>query len=78
MHPQSLAEGGGKESDAIEGMEIATRSKVSDQGSAERTVPKRKVSSPPHSSNGHSPSESSSSPVKKKKKPGAVNNSKDQ
>uniref|UniRef100_A0A671T5B9 Protein kinase C-binding protein 1-like n=1 Tax=Sinocyclocheilus anshuiensis TaxID=1608454 RepID=A0A671T5B9_9TELE len=55
-------------------MEIATRSK----GSAERTVPKRKVSSPPHSSNGHSPSESSSSPVKKKKKPGAVNNSKDQ
>uniref|UniRef100_A0A672SH41 Zinc finger MYND-type containing 8 n=1 Tax=Sinocyclocheilus grahami TaxID=75366 RepID=A0A672SH41_SINGR len=59
-------------------MEIATRSKVSDQGSAERTVPKRKVSSPPHSSNGHSPSESSSTPVKKKKKPGAVNNSKDQ
>uniref|UniRef100_A0A673KCL7 Protein kinase C-binding protein 1-like n=1 Tax=Sinocyclocheilus rhinocerous TaxID=307959 RepID=A0A673KCL7_9TELE len=78
FHCGSLAEGGGKESDAIEGMEIATRSKVSDQGSAERTVPKRKVSSPPHSSNGHSPSESSSSPVKKKKKPGAVNNSKDQ
>ncbi|XP_067287799.1 MYND-type zinc finger-containing chromatin reader ZMYND8 isoform X4 [Pseudorasbora parva] len=78
MHPQSLAEGEGKESDAIEGMEIATRSKVSDQGSAERTVPKRKVSSPPHSSNGHSPSETSSSPVKKKKKPGAVNSSKDQ
>ncbi|XP_059393090.1 MYND-type zinc finger-containing chromatin reader ZMYND8-like isoform X5 [Carassius carassius] len=73
-----LVEGGGKESDATEGMEIATRSKVSDQGSAERTVPKRKVSSPPHSSNGHSPSETSSSPVKKKKKPGAVNNSKDQ
>ncbi|XP_073772754.1 MYND-type zinc finger-containing chromatin reader ZMYND8 isoform X6 [Danio rerio] len=59
-------------------MEIATRSKVSDQGSTERTVPKRKVSSPPHSSNGHSPSESSPSPVKKKKKPGAVNSSKDQ
>ncbi|KAG1949353.1 protein kinase C-binding protein 1 isoform X3 [Pimephales promelas] len=78
MHPQSLAEGEGKESDAIEGMEIATRSKVSDQGPAERTVPKRKVSSPPHSSNGHSPSESSSSPAKKKKKPGAVNSSKDQ
>uniref|UniRef100_A0A8C1L2J2 Zinc finger, MYND-type containing 8 n=1 Tax=Cyprinus carpio TaxID=7962 RepID=A0A8C1L2J2_CYPCA len=77
-HCGSLAEGGGKESDAIEGMEIATRSKVSDQGSAERTIPKRKVSSPPHSSNGHSPSETSSSPVKKKKKPGAVNNSKDQ
>uniref|UniRef100_A0A8C2IEY7 Zinc finger, MYND-type containing 8 n=1 Tax=Cyprinus carpio TaxID=7962 RepID=A0A8C2IEY7_CYPCA len=90
-HCASLAEGGGKESDAIEGMEIATRSKgengpsshlfphsISDQGSVERTVPKRKVSSPPHSSNGHSPSETSSSPVKKKKKPGAVNNSKDQ
>uniref|UniRef100_A0A672SJV3 Zinc finger MYND-type containing 8 n=1 Tax=Sinocyclocheilus grahami TaxID=75366 RepID=A0A672SJV3_SINGR len=91
FHCGSLAEGG-KESDAIERMEIATRSKgenfcvsnlshccaVSDQGSAERTVPKRKVSSPPHSSNGHSPSESSSTPVKKKKKPGAVNNSKDQ
>uniref|UniRef100_A0A671T592 Protein kinase C-binding protein 1-like n=1 Tax=Sinocyclocheilus anshuiensis TaxID=1608454 RepID=A0A671T592_9TELE len=77
FHCGSLAEGG-KESDAIARMEIATRSKVSDQGSAERTVPKRKVSSPPHSSNGHSPSESSSSPVKKKKKPGAVNNSKDQ
>ncbi|XP_056323905.1 MYND-type zinc finger-containing chromatin reader ZMYND8 isoform X2 [Danio aesculapii] len=59
-------------------MEIATRSKVSDQGSTERTVPKRKVSSPPHSSNGHSPSESSPSPVRKKKKPGAVNSSKDQ
>uniref|UniRef100_A0A671T7L1 Protein kinase C-binding protein 1-like n=1 Tax=Sinocyclocheilus anshuiensis TaxID=1608454 RepID=A0A671T7L1_9TELE len=73
FHCGSLAEGG-KESDAIARMEIATRSK----GSAERTVPKRKVSSPPHSSNGHSPSESSSSPVKKKKKPGAVNNSKDQ
>uniref|UniRef100_A0A8C1GGG3 Zinc finger, MYND-type containing 8 n=1 Tax=Cyprinus carpio TaxID=7962 RepID=A0A8C1GGG3_CYPCA len=77
FHCGSLAEGG-KESDAIERMEISTRSKVSDQGSAERTVPKRKVSSPPHSSNGHSPSESSSSPVKKKKKPGAINNSKDQ
>ncbi|XP_692886.6 MYND-type zinc finger-containing chromatin reader ZMYND8 isoform X2 [Danio rerio] len=78
MHPQSLAGGEGKESEATEGMEIATRSKVSDQGSTERTVPKRKVSSPPHSSNGHSPSESSPSPVKKKKKPGAVNSSKDQ
>ncbi|XP_051956920.1 protein kinase C-binding protein 1-like isoform X2 [Xyrauchen texanus] len=59
-------------------MEIATRSKVSDQGSVERTTAKRKVSSPPHSSNGHSPSEFNSGPVKKKKKPGAVNNSKDQ
>uniref|UniRef100_A0AAR2ISM1 Protein kinase C binding protein 1, like n=1 Tax=Pygocentrus nattereri TaxID=42514 RepID=A0AAR2ISM1_PYGNA len=59
-------------------MEIATRSKVSDSASAERTATKRKVPSPPHSSNGHSPSEASPSPVKKKKKPGAVNNSKDQ
>uniref|UniRef100_A0A3B4C405 Protein kinase C binding protein 1, like n=1 Tax=Pygocentrus nattereri TaxID=42514 RepID=A0A3B4C405_PYGNA len=75
------------ESDVNEGMEIATRSKafhicllctVSDSASAERTATKRKVPSPPHSSNGHSPSEASPSPVKKKKKPGAVNNSKDQ
>ncbi|KAM9443565.1 MYND-type zinc finger-containing chromatin reader ZMYND8 isoform 1-T1 [Clarias gariepinus] len=79
MHPQSLAEEEVKtESDVNEGMEIATRSKVSDPGSAERTAPKRKAPSPPHSSNGHSPSETSPSPVKKKKKPGAVNSSKDQ
>ncbi|KAF7693383.1 hypothetical protein HF521_008699 [Silurus meridionalis] len=79
MHPQSLAEEEVKtESDVIEGMEIATRSKVTDPGSAERTAPKRKATSPPHSSNGHSPSEASPSPVKKKKKPGAVNSSKDQ
>uniref|UniRef100_A0A674PS81 Protein kinase C binding protein 1, like n=1 Tax=Takifugu rubripes TaxID=31033 RepID=A0A674PS81_TAKRU len=39
----------------------------------------RKVSSPTHSSNGHSPTETSPSPLKKKKKPGGVNsNSKDQ
>ncbi|TSY83932.1 Protein kinase C-binding protein 1 [Bagarius yarrelli] len=66
------------ESDVTEGMEIATRSKVSDPGSVERTAPKRKAPSPPHSSNGHSSSEASPSPVKKKKKPGAVNSSKDQ
>ncbi|XP_072522669.1 MYND-type zinc finger-containing chromatin reader ZMYND8 isoform X2 [Salminus brasiliensis] len=59
-------------------MEIATRSKVSDSASVERTATKRKAPSPPHSSNGHSPSETSPSPVKKKKKPGAVNSSKDQ
>lgn len=50
-------------------------------GSADRPVApqKRKVSSPTHSSNGHSPSDTSPSPLKKKKKPGAVNsNSKDQ
>uniref|UniRef100_A0A8C1MBB9 Protein kinase C binding protein 1, like n=1 Tax=Cyprinus carpio TaxID=7962 RepID=A0A8C1MBB9_CYPCA len=39
---------------------------------------KRKAPSPPHSSNGHSPSETSPSPTKKKKKPGLVNTSKDQ
>ncbi|XP_066528083.1 MYND-type zinc finger-containing chromatin reader ZMYND8 isoform X2 [Hoplias malabaricus] len=59
-------------------MEIATRSKVSDAASVERTGTKRKAPSPPHSSNGHSPSEASPSPVKKKKKPGPVNSSKDQ
>uniref|UniRef100_A0A8C6Q7S7 Protein kinase C binding protein 1, like n=1 Tax=Nothobranchius furzeri TaxID=105023 RepID=A0A8C6Q7S7_NOTFU len=58
-------------------MDASVRSK----GSAERsTAPqKRKVTSPTHSSNGHSPSETSPSPLKKKKKPGAVNcNNKDQ
>uniref|UniRef100_A0A8C6W0K2 Protein kinase C binding protein 1, like n=1 Tax=Nothobranchius furzeri TaxID=105023 RepID=A0A8C6W0K2_NOTFU len=65
------------ESDVVEGMDASVRSK----GSAERsTAPqKRKVTSPTHSSNGHSPSETSPSPLKKKKKPGAVNcNNKDQ
>uniref|UniRef100_A0A673IKV2 Protein kinase C-binding protein 1-like n=1 Tax=Sinocyclocheilus rhinocerous TaxID=307959 RepID=A0A673IKV2_9TELE len=38
------------------------------------TAQKRKAPSPPHSSNGHSPSETSPSPTKKKKKPGLVNN----
>ncbi|XP_062401989.1 MYND-type zinc finger-containing chromatin reader ZMYND8 isoform X1 [Sardina pilchardus] len=68
------------ESDAVEGMEISTRSKVAgvESGSVDRTAQKRKVPSPPHSSNGHSPSETSPSPMKKKKKPGAVNSSKDQ
>ncbi|KAM9524210.1 MYND-type zinc finger-containing chromatin reader ZMYND8-like isoform 6-T8 [Salvelinus alpinus] len=79
MHPQSVAEEEVKtESDAVEGMEISTRSKVSVPGSVERAVQKRKVPSPSHSSNGHSPAETSSSPVKKKKKPGAVSSSKDQ
>uniref|UniRef100_A0A8C7DZ89 Zinc finger MYND-type containing 8 n=1 Tax=Oncorhynchus kisutch TaxID=8019 RepID=A0A8C7DZ89_ONCKI len=59
-------------------MEISTRSKVSVPGLVERAAQKRKVPSPPHSSNGHSPAETSSSPVKKKKKPGAVSSSKDQ
>ncbi|XP_028308336.1 protein kinase C-binding protein 1-like isoform X3 [Gouania willdenowi] len=64
------------ESDAVDGMDASVRSKVPDPpGSAERPVvpQKRKVSSPTHSSNGHSPSDSSPSPIKKKKKPGAVN-----
>ncbi|XP_019131633.1 protein kinase C-binding protein 1-like isoform X2 [Larimichthys crocea] len=70
------------ESDVVEGMDASVRSKVPDPpGSAERPVApqKRKVSSPTHSSNGHSPPDTSPSPLKKKKKPGAVNcNSKDQ
>ncbi|KAM9751839.1 MYND-type zinc finger-containing chromatin reader ZMYND8-like isoform 5-T6 [Menidia menidia] len=83
MHPQSLAEEEIKaESDVVEGMDASVRSKVPDPpGSAERSgaPQKRKVSSPTHSSNGHSPSDTSPSPLKKKKKPGAVNsNSKDQ
>nr|XP_046253401.1 protein kinase C-binding protein 1-like isoform X3 [Scatophagus argus] len=83
MHPQSLAEDEVKtESDVVEGMDASVRSKVPDPpGPAERLVApqKRKVSSPTHSSNGHSSSDTSPSPIKKKKKPGAVNcNSKDQ
>ncbi|KAG5835673.1 hypothetical protein ANANG_G00246510 [Anguilla anguilla] len=79
MHPQSLAEEEIKqESDVGEGMDISTRSKVSDLGSVEGSAQKRKLPSPPHSSNGHSSSETSPSPVKKKKKPGLVNNSKEQ
>ncbi|CAJ1084838.1 protein kinase C-binding protein 1-like isoform X1 [Xyrichtys novacula] len=70
------------ESDVVEGMDASARSKVPDPaGSAERpgAAQKRKVSSPTHSSNGHSPSDTSPSPIKKKKKPGAINsNSKDQ
>ncbi|KAM9506123.1 MYND-type zinc finger-containing chromatin reader ZMYND8-like isoform 1-T1 [Salvelinus alpinus] len=82
MHPQSLAEDEVQtESDVVEGMDVALRSKVSDPGSAERVLAtqKRKVSSPTHSSNGHYPSDTSPSPLKKKKKPGAVHsNNKDQ
>ncbi|XP_069579162.1 MYND-type zinc finger-containing chromatin reader ZMYND8-like isoform X1 [Brachyistius frenatus] len=83
MHPQSLAEEEIKtESDVVEGMDASVRSKVPDPpGLAERQVApqKRKVSSPTHSSNGHSPSDTSPSPIKKKKKPGALGcNNKDQ
>ncbi|XP_054631253.1 MYND-type zinc finger-containing chromatin reader ZMYND8-like isoform X1 [Dunckerocampus dactyliophorus] len=70
------------ESDVVEGMDTPVRSKAPDaSGSAERSLApqKRRVSSPTHSSNGHSPSDTSPSPLKKKKKPGAMNsNNKDQ
>ncbi|XP_041639581.1 protein kinase C-binding protein 1 isoform X2 [Cheilinus undulatus] len=59
-------------------MEMSTRSKVSDAGSAEKMTQKRKMPSPSHSSNGHSSAETSPCPVKKKKKPGALSSSKDQ
>uniref|UniRef100_A0A673LID7 Protein kinase C-binding protein 1-like n=1 Tax=Sinocyclocheilus rhinocerous TaxID=307959 RepID=A0A673LID7_9TELE len=65
------------ESDAVDGMEVSMPPKaVPDLGSAEQApaAPKRKAPSPPHSSNGHSPSDTSPSPTKKKKKPGLVNN----
>uniref|UniRef100_A0A8C1MT00 Protein kinase C binding protein 1, like n=1 Tax=Cyprinus carpio TaxID=7962 RepID=A0A8C1MT00_CYPCA len=64
------------ESDAVDGMEVSMPPK----GSAEQALApqKRKAPSPPHSSNGHSPSDTSPSPTKKKKKPGLVNSSKDQ
>lgn len=65
------------EQEVVEGMDISTRSK--DPGSAERTAQKRKLPSPPHSSNGHSPQDTSTSPIKKKKKPGLLNsNNKEQ
>ncbi|XP_051735066.1 protein kinase C binding protein 1, like isoform X3 [Ctenopharyngodon idella] len=82
MHPQSLAvEEIKTESDAVDGMEVSMPPKaVPDLGSAEQalTAQKRKAPSPPHSSNGHSPSDTSPSPTKKKKKPGLINNNKDQ
>ncbi|XP_061698982.1 MYND-type zinc finger-containing chromatin reader ZMYND8-like isoform X1 [Syngnathoides biaculeatus] len=82
MHPQSLAEEEIKtEPDVVEGMDTSVRAKAPDPpGSAERSLApqKRKVSSPSHSSNGHSPSDTSPSPLKKKKKPGAMNSNKDQ
>uniref|UniRef100_A0A9J8B9A4 Protein kinase C binding protein 1, like n=1 Tax=Cyprinus carpio carpio TaxID=630221 RepID=A0A9J8B9A4_CYPCA len=62
-------------------MEVSMPPKaVPDLGSAEQALApqKRKAPSPPHSSNGHSPSDTSPSPTKKKKKPGLVNSSKDQ
>ncbi|XP_039507817.1 protein kinase C binding protein 1, like isoform X3 [Pimephales promelas] len=82
MHPQSLAvEEVKTESDAVDGMEVSMPPKAApDLGSAEQalTAQKRKAPSPPHSSNGHSPSDTSPSPIKKKKKPGLIHNSKDQ
>ncbi|XP_043080894.1 protein kinase C binding protein 1, like isoform X3 [Puntigrus tetrazona] len=82
MHPQSLAvEEIKTESDAVDGMEVPMPPKAApDLGSAEQALAaqKRKAPSPPHSSNGHSPSDTSPSPTKKKKKPGLVSNNKDQ
>ncbi|KAM5135005.1 MYND-type zinc finger-containing chromatin reader ZMYND8 isoform 2-T5 [Mantella aurantiaca] len=45
----------------------------SNPGSAERPGQKRKLPSPQHSSNGHSPQDAPASPSKKKKKPGMLN-----
>ncbi|KAF3855880.1 hypothetical protein F7725_016603 [Dissostichus mawsoni] len=50
-------------------MEISTRSKVSDSGSVERVTHKRKISSPSHSSNGHSSAETSPAPPKRRRNP---------
>ncbi|XP_065817126.1 MYND-type zinc finger-containing chromatin reader ZMYND8 isoform X3 [Labrus bergylta] len=77
LDQESLAEEEVKtESAVVEGMDASARSKVPDPaGSAERpgAPQKRRVASPTHSSNGHSPSDTSPSPLKKKKKPGAIN-----
>ncbi|CAL8355988.1 unnamed protein product [Gadus morhua 'NCC'] len=82
MHPQSVSEEeeeGKNETDTVEGMEISTRSKVSDVGSGlERVAQKRKVPSPSQSSNGHSSAETTPSPSKKKRKPGPLGGNKDQ
>uniref|UniRef100_A0A8C7P3R2 Zinc finger, MYND-type containing 8 n=1 Tax=Oncorhynchus mykiss TaxID=8022 RepID=A0A8C7P3R2_ONCMY len=67
-----------RESGSVLKQTFTARQDFSDPGSVERAAQKRKVPSPPHSSNGHSPAETSPSPVKKKKKPGAVSSSKDQ
>ncbi|XP_029682490.1 protein kinase C-binding protein 1 isoform X2 [Takifugu rubripes] len=78
MHPQSVEEDTGKPQIISEGMEISTRSRVSDPGSTERPAQKRKMPSPSHSSNSHSSAETSPCQIKKKKKPGALSSSKDQ
>uniref|UniRef100_A0A671KT34 Protein kinase C-binding protein 1-like n=1 Tax=Sinocyclocheilus anshuiensis TaxID=1608454 RepID=A0A671KT34_9TELE len=74
-HPSLLSQGEtsrdfSTESDAVDGMEVSMPPKAEQA----LTAQKRKAPSPPHSSNGHSPSETSPSPTKKKKKPGLVNN----
>ncbi|XP_037534570.1 protein kinase C-binding protein 1 [Nematolebias whitei] len=77
MQPQSVPEEEKTEKEAAtEEMEISTRSK--DAGATEKTAQKRKISSPSHSSNGHSSAETLPCTVKKKKRPGAVSSSKDQ
>ncbi|XP_029005657.2 MYND-type zinc finger-containing chromatin reader ZMYND8 isoform X3 [Betta splendens] len=78
MENKGVSEQEEKTETETEAMEISTRSKASDTGSTEKMAQKRKIPSPPHSSNGQSPAETSPCPVKKKKKPGAVSSSKDQ
>ena len=71
---ESLAEEEIKtEQEVVEGMDISTHSK--DPVSTEKTAPKRKFPSLPHSSNGYSLQGSSASPIKKKKTPGLLNSS---
>ncbi|XP_040294992.1 protein kinase C-binding protein 1 isoform X4 [Bufo bufo] len=75
------------EPELVEGMDVTTRSKgpavaypeglSQEHGDSQQSNPgsgqKRKISSPQHSSNGHSPQDVSGSPSKKKKKPGMLN-----
>ncbi|TTE51860.1 Protein kinase C-binding protein 1 [Bagarius yarrelli] len=77
-HPSAARGKGGERKQANIPLDMPP---VPDLGQAEAAFSsqKRKTLSPPHSSNGHSPSESSPSGVKKKKKPGLVtSNNKDQ
>ncbi|XP_032760675.1 protein kinase C-binding protein 1 isoform X3 [Rattus rattus] len=70
-----LSSFGTEEPGSLSGQAASMADPKEDPGSTERTAQKRKVPSPPHSSNGHSPQDSSTSPIKKKKKPGLLNSS---
>uniref|UniRef100_A0A8C6I346 Bromo domain-containing protein n=1 Tax=Mus spicilegus TaxID=10103 RepID=A0A8C6I346_MUSSI len=75
-HPQNYQNSNEEiktEQEVVEGMDISTHSK--DPVSTEKTAPKRKFHSLPHSSNGYSLQGSSTSPIKKKKTPGLLNSS---